>query len=79
MDGSNVESVNRSNVNPQLEEKERQIFLLKEEKNRLEQELSTLRGRLFNGDGKALGKKFALWHILLVSLLALIVGAFFSS
>ena len=33
-----------------LEEKEKQIYLLQEEKNRLEQELSNLRGKLFSSD-----------------------------
>ena len=33
-----------------LEEKEKQIYLLQEEKNRLEQELSNLRGKLSSND-----------------------------
>ena len=56
--------------------------MLQEEKNRLEQELSNLRGKLFsNGNGKNSGgmNKFALWQILAASIISLIIGSFLST
>ena len=80
MEGSNTGLA--TNYKPELfQEKDREIRLLQEEKNRLEQELANLRGKLFLGDGKSSGamNKFALWHIMAASIIALIAGAFFSS
>ena len=78
---SSVGAHNKSS-NESLEEKEKQIHMLQEEKNRLEQELSNLRGKLFsNSNGKNSGgmNKFALWQIIAASIISLIIGSFLST
>jgi len=59
--------------------KDGEITRLKEENNKLEQQLSNLRGQNNSGGAVKTGGKFQLWHIITAMIFAMIIGSFLSS